>query len=139
MKIEEELRVGGAITIGAGTAPPAAPAAGTGTTTPAAGTGGGTTTPAAAAGTGGTPADAGAGAGAASAATSALSTMGQAGDKRGVMFGATINAEYHRKYEFDMSGSSMIKTKMIAVPPPAAFLEAIKEHARAGGTMATPA
>jgi len=130
MKIEEEFRVGGAVSLGVGGTPPAAPATGTGTTAPATGTG---TTPAT--GTGTTPAT-GSGIGDAAKGAAAL---GQAADKRGVMFGATISAEYHRKYEFDMSGSSMIKTKMIAVPPPAAFLEAIKEHARAGGTVAAPA
>jgi|SoiMethySBSTD1v2_1073268.scaffolds.fasta_scaffold11145_9 hypothetical protein len=50
--------------------------------------------------------------------------------KRVVPFGATISADYHRKYGFDMSGSSMVKTKLLSVPPPSVFLETIKEHAR---------
>jgi hypothetical protein len=51
--------------------------------------------------------------------------------KRVVPFGITISADYHRKYGFDMSGSSMVKTRLLAVPPPGVFLETIKEHARA--------
>jgi hypothetical protein len=51
--------------------------------------------------------------------------------KRVVPFGATISADYHRKYGFDMTGSSMVKTKLVSVPPPGVFLETIKEHARA--------
>lgn len=58
------------------------------------------------------------------------------GDRRAVAFGAAINVEYHRKYGFEMSGSSMVRTKMIAVPPPAPFLEALREQARYGGTIA---
>lgn len=58
------------------------------------------------------------------------------GDRRAVAFGAAINVEYHRKYGFEMSGSSMVRTKMIAVPPPGPFLEALREQARFGGTLA---
>jgi hypothetical protein len=50
--------------------------------------------------------------------------------KRVVPFGITITADYHRKYGFDMSGSSMVHTKLLAVPPPSVFLETIKDHAR---------
>lgn len=58
------------------------------------------------------------------------------GDRRAVAFGAAINVEYHRKYGFEMSGSSMVRTKMIAVPAPGPFLEALREQARFGGTIA---
>jgi hypothetical protein len=51
--------------------------------------------------------------------------------KRVVPFGITISADYHRKYGFDMSGSSTVKTRLLSVPPPSVFLETIKEHARA--------
>ncbi len=47
---------------------------------------------------------------------------------RAVAFGASINVEYHRKYDFDMTGSSSVKTKLIAIPPPSVFLEMIKTH-----------
>jgi len=50
--------------------------------------------------------------------------------KRIVPFGITISADYHRKYGFDMSGSSSVKTKLLSVPPPSVFLETIKDHAR---------
>lgn len=50
--------------------------------------------------------------------------------KRVVPFGITISADYHRKYEFDMSGSSSVKTRLLAVPAPSVFIETIKEHAR---------
>ena len=58
-----------------------------------------------------------------------------AGERRAVAFGAAINIEYHRKYGFEMSGSSMVRTKMIAVPPPGPFIDALREQARAGGTI----
>src|SRR3954471_18175773 len=51
--------------------------------------------------------------------------------KRIVPFGITISADYHRKYGFDMSGSSTVKTKFLSGPPPSVFLETIKDHARA--------
>jgi hypothetical protein len=57
------------------------------------------------------------------------------GDKRAVMFGAAINVEYHRKYSFDVTGSSTVRAKMISVPAPAAFLEMLKEQARTGGSV----
>lgn len=50
--------------------------------------------------------------------------------KRVVPFGITITADYHRKYGFDMSGSSLVRTKLLSVPPPSVFLETIKDHAR---------
>jgi hypothetical protein len=54
---------------------------------------------------------------------------------RAVMFGAAINIEYHRKYSFDVTGSSMVRAKMISVPAPAAFLDMLKEQARLGGSV----
>jgi len=57
--------------------------------------------------------------------------------KRVVPFGISINADYHRKFGFDMSGSSSVKTKLLAVPAPSVFLEAIKDHARSQAN-ATP-
>jgi len=71
---------------------------------------------------------------------------GVAAAKRVVPFGASISADYHRKYGFDMSGSSSVKTKLVSVPPPSVFLETVKDHARAqsraridaGGSTPTP-
>lgn len=60
------------------------------------------------------------------------------GSRRAVMFGAAINVEYHRKYSFDVQGSSTVRAKMVSVPPPAPFLEALKEQARSGGGVQAP-
>jgi hypothetical protein len=64
-------------------------------------------------------------------AGSTASGEGVEAAKRIVPFGITISADYHRKYGFDMSGSSTVKTKLLSVPPPSVFLETIKDHARA--------
>ena len=61
---------------------------------------------------------------------SAGSGEGVEAAKRIVPFGIAISADYHRKYEFDMSGSSTVKTRLLSVPAPSVFLETIKEHAR---------
>jgi len=58
--------------------------------------------------------------------------------KRIVPFGITISADYHRKYGFDMSGSSSVKTKLLSVPPPSVFLETIKDHARSQALSPAP-
>lgn len=51
--------------------------------------------------------------------------------KRVVPFAASISADYHRKFDFDMSGSSHVRTKLVSLPAPAVFLETLREHARA--------
>lgn len=50
-----------------------------------------------------------------------------------VAFAGTISFELHHKYEFDMEAVSRIKTKMRSIPPPQAFLEALRQHANSGG------
>lgn len=65
--------------------------------------------------------------------------QGVAAAKRVVPFGASISADYHRKYGFDMSGSSSVKTKLVSVPPPSVFLETVKDHARAQSRARTDA
>lgn len=50
--------------------------------------------------------------------------------QRASMFGLTISADYHRRYEFDTSAASKVTTKMLAVPPPAVFMDAIRQHFR---------
>ncbi|MDH5670848.1 MAG: hypothetical protein OEZ06_01805 [Myxococcales bacterium] len=52
--------------------------------------------------------------------------------QRASMFGLTISADYHRRYEFDTSAASKVKTKMLAVPPPTVFMEALRQHFRLG-------
>lgn len=48
--------------------------------------------------------------------------------KQVVPFGIAINANYHRKYEFDMSGASKITAKMVSLPGPVEFLDEIKAY-----------
>jgi hypothetical protein len=62
-------------------------------------------------------------------------TAAKGESNRLVPWGAAINAEYHRKYEFEMTGASTVKTKLVAIPAPSVFIDTIKEHARAGGTI----
>lgn len=50
--------------------------------------------------------------------------------KTATMFGATLNFENTRKYSFDASGTTKIHAKLVAVPAPSAFLDAIAEHTR---------
>jgi hypothetical protein len=39
----------------------------------------------------------------------------------------TVNVEYHRRYGFDTTASSTVKTKMVSVPPPSVFLDALRQ------------
>lgn len=50
--------------------------------------------------------------------------------QRASLFGLTVNAEYHRRYEFDTSASSKVTTKMLSVPPPSVFMDALRENFR---------
>lgn len=45
----------------------------------------------------------------------------------GMAIGMSLSAEYTRKFSFEASASTKITTKMVALPPPAALLEAIAE------------
>lgn len=44
------------------------------------------------------------------------------------MFGLTLTADYTRRYDFDTSASSKVSTRMLAVPAPPAFLQALREN-----------
>jgi len=46
----------------------------------------------------------------------------------GLMYGITLNADYTRRYEFDSSAASKVTTKMVAVPAPPAFLQALRTN-----------
>jgi hypothetical protein len=120
IRVEETFRVGGAVSFGTfrasgtgatGAAVPGLPSAPTGPTGPP-GSRPGTSSSA------GTPA------GAISAAQSLLrpGTFAQ----EATMFGLTISADYHRRYDFNTTASSKVETKMVAVPAPSAFLEALR-------------
>lgn len=54
-----------------------------------------------------------------------------------IAFAGSISFDLHHKYEFDMEAVSRIKTTMRSVPPPQAFLDAIKTHAASGGGSIT--
>ncbi|MDR0788194.1 MAG: hypothetical protein LBG44_10070 [Gemmatimonadota bacterium] len=73
----------------------------------------------------------GGGTGASKGGTGAASPLTTAEpEKKTSAFGITVTAEHHRKYEFDTTASSSVTTKMLAVPPPSAFLEAIRTNFR---------
>jgi hypothetical protein len=59
-------------------------------------------------------------------------------DQRATLKGLPIELEYHRKHQFDVNGSSLIRTKMLTVPAPALFLDLLREQARIGGTISQP-
>lgn len=56
---------------------------------------------------------------------------------RAVMYGASVSLDYHQKFNFDVTASSTIKTKLKAVPAPQVFLEAIRDHVSSGGTLSS--
>jgi hypothetical protein len=51
------------------------------------------------------------------------------------MFAATVNFDLHHKYGFETTASSTVRTKMIAVPAPQSFLQALRDNAGSGGTI----
>jgi hypothetical protein len=59
-------------------------------------------------------------------------------DQRATLKGSPIELEYHRKHQFDVNGSSLIRTKLITVPAPALFLDLLREQARTGGSISQP-
>lgn len=50
-----------------------------------------------------------------------------ADNKWAVMGGLALNVEYTRKYGFEASAASKVTARLVAVPPPAAFVEALQE------------
>ena len=46
--------------------------------------------------------------------------------KWAVMGGLALNVEYTRKYGFDASAAAKMTAKLVAVPPPQAFVAAIQ-------------
>ncbi|WP_437293988.1 hypothetical protein [Sorangium sp. So ce426] len=58
--------------------------------------------------------------------TQILSTA--ASSASSTMFGLTLSADYTRRYDFDSSAASKVTTKMVAVPAPPAFLEALRTN-----------
>jgi hypothetical protein len=96
-------------------------------TTPIGGSGGGTGAPRTSSGTG-APRPSGGATGTTSGRTPTTGVSEP--EQRASVFGITINTEYHRKYEFNTTASSSVKTKMLAIPPPAVFLDALRASFR---------
>src|SRR5213080_2350152 len=48
------------------------------------------------------------------------------GNKWAVMGGIALNVEYTRKYGFDATAAAKVKAKVVAVPPPTLFQEAVQ-------------
>jgi hypothetical protein len=131
MQVEEKLTVGASLSFGTssasgtgatgptGTSPstlPTGPSGPAGSTPPRGGTTTAGTTPASAIG-----------------AAQSLVRPGTFSQEAS-MFGLTVNAEYTRRYEFDTTASSKVSTKMISVPPPAVFMEAVRQNFRIPST-----
>jgi hypothetical protein len=49
-----------------------------------------------------------------------------ADNKWAVMGGLALNVEYTRKYGFEASAAAKVTARLVAVPPPAAFVEALQ-------------
>lgn len=114
IRTSEEFNVGGSISIGT-------PTSGTGTRPPS-GTG---TSPRPVGPTG--PAGPSAPAsGTAPRGTEILS--GALSSVNSTMFGVTLHADYTRRYAFDSSAASKVSTKLVAVPGPPAFLQALRTN-----------
>jgi hypothetical protein len=44
------------------------------------------------------------------------------------VFGVTLTADYTRRYQFDSTAAAKVSTKMVAVPGPPAFLQALRTN-----------
>jgi hypothetical protein len=58
--------------------------------------------------------------------------------KWAVMGGLALNVEYTRKYGFDASVAAKVTAKLVAVPPPQAFVEAIQTSVAASKLNVAP-
>lgn len=116
IRTSEEFHVGGSVTVG-GTS--TSGTGGTGTSTrPLGGTG--TVGPTGPTGPSGLPS------GAAPLGTEILSRAFS--NVNSTMFGVTLHADYTRRYAFDSTAASKVSTKLVAVPGPPAFLEALRTN-----------
>ena len=52
-------------------------------------------------------------------------------NKWAVLGGLALNVEYTRKYGFEASAAAKVTAKLVAVPPPQAFVAAIQASAAA--------
>ena len=58
--------------------------------------------------------------------------------KWAVMGGLALNVKYTRKYGFDASAAAKVTAKLVAVPPPQAFVAAIQASAAAPKLVEKP-
>jgi hypothetical protein len=116
IRTSEDFNVGGTITLGGTTT---SGTGGTGTSTRSL-TGTGPAGPTGPSGPSGLPA------GAAPLGTEILSRA--TSNVSSMMFGVTLHADYTRRYAFDSSAASKVSTKLVAVPGPPAFLQALRTH-----------
>jgi hypothetical protein len=62
----------------------------------------------------------------------------KSGNKWAVMGGVALNVEYMRKYGFEASAAAKVTAKLVAVPPPQAFVAAIQASAAAPKLIVEP-
>jgi hypothetical protein len=114
IRTSEEFNIGGSVTFGT----PISGTGGTGTAArPLSGTG--AAGPTGRSGPSGQP------------STTTPSTQllsGAASAVSSTMFGVTLHADYTRRYAFDSSAASKVSTKLVAVPGPPAFLQALRTN-----------
>jgi hypothetical protein len=123
IRTSEDFNVGGTISIGT-------PIGGSGGTGGTGGIGGTGTRPVGGSGTAGPAGPAGPAGQPSSAASLGTSVLGGAlaGAANSTMFGVTLHADYTRRYAFDSSAASKVSTKLVAVPGPPAFLQALRTN-----------
>ncbi len=56
-------------------------------------------------------------------------------ENQAVMFAATVSFDLHHKYGFEMTATSTVRTKMVAVPAPQIFMQALRDNAGSGGSL----
>lgn len=57
------------------------------------------------------------------------------GEKTLVPMGSPVNLDVHGRFGYDQEGSSRVTAKLVSVPSPATFTEALRRHAGAGAAM----
>ncbi len=80
---------------------------------------------------GGAGGGSGGGAGGAGAAAAAVASSTK-------MFGASLNAEYSRKFGFEVEGASSIAARIVSLPPPARLQQVLNDLALENATTPTP-
>jgi len=126
IRVSEDFTVGGQLTLGEGAGGGTGPSGTTGTTGPAGPSGrtgaSGATGPV---GSGGTSPAAST---RTTAPTPATTTTLPGGlGQRAAAFGLTLHAEYTRKYQVDSNASSEVNTRLVSIPAPTVFMNALRQ------------